>query len=115
LFATAGIPWVFIKDKIKKDFTSVQVAAWKVQNINANQCYIFDMYADNTARACRELIKIMIFCELQVGPVVAWVNNQFVPLQLRVIFQCFVGLCWYICPQFTLIDPPDLFNLDHVK
>lgn len=75
-----GIPWVFVKDKIKKDFTSVQVAAWKV------------------------------------GPMVAWVNNQFVPLQLRVIFQCFVGLCWYICPnQFTLIDPSDLFNLDHVK
>ncbi|KAG6759211.1 hypothetical protein POTOM_035683 [Populus tomentosa] len=55
-----GIPWVFVKDKIKKDFTSVQVAAWKV------------------------------------GPMVAWVNNQFVPLQLRVIFQCFVGLCWTI-------------------
>lgn len=55
-----GIPWVFVKDKIRKDFTSVQVAAWKV------------------------------------GPMVAWVNNQFVPLQLRVIFQCFVGLCWTI-------------------
>uniref|UniRef100_A0A6N2N4V6 Peroxisomal membrane protein PMP22 n=1 Tax=Salix viminalis TaxID=40686 RepID=A0A6N2N4V6_SALVM len=31
-----------------------------------------------------------------VGPMVAWVNNQFVPLELRVIFQCFVGLCWTI-------------------
>ncbi|KAF9677747.1 hypothetical protein SADUNF_Sadunf08G0139600 [Salix dunnii] len=36
------------------------------------------------------------FAAWKVGPMVAWVNNQFVPLELRVIFQCFVGLCWTI-------------------
>ncbi|KAJ6725848.1 PEROXISOMAL MEMBRANE PROTEIN 2 PXMP2 MPV17 [Salix purpurea] len=55
-----GRTWALVKNKIKKDFTPVQLAAWKV------------------------------------GPMVAWVNNQFVPLELRVIFQCFVGLCWTI-------------------
>ncbi|KAL5571642.1 hypothetical protein UlMin_021239 [Ulmus minor] len=29
-------------------------------------------------------------------PIVGWVNFQFLPLQLRVIFQSFVGFCWGI-------------------
>ncbi|KAK8955786.1 Peroxisomal membrane protein PMP22 [Platanthera guangdongensis] len=55
-----GKPWPQVKDKVKKDYPSVQLTSW------------------------------------MFWPVVGWINHQYMPLQLRVIFHSFVACCWGI-------------------
>ncbi|XP_038985226.1 peroxisomal membrane protein PMP22-like [Phoenix dactylifera] len=53
-------PWPQVKDKVKKDYPSVQLTSW------------------------------------MFWPVVGWINHQYMPLQLRVVFHSFVACCWGI-------------------
>ncbi|CAH9095303.1 unnamed protein product [Cuscuta epithymum] len=55
-----GRPWSLVKKKVRKDYPSVQLTAWKF------------------------------------WPVVGWINYQYMPLQLRVLFHNFVASCWAI-------------------
>ncbi|KAH0450434.1 hypothetical protein IEQ34_021126 [Dendrobium chrysotoxum] len=55
-----GRPWPEVKNKIKKDYPSVQLTSW------------------------------------MFWPAVGWINHQYMPLQLRVIFHSFVACCWGI-------------------
>ncbi|KAL4201335.1 hypothetical protein AMTRI_Chr02g258180 [Amborella trichopoda] len=55
-----GRPWHQVKDKVKKDYPSVQLTAW------------------------------------MFWPIVGWINHQYLPLQLRVVFHSFIACCWGI-------------------
>ncbi|XP_028220792.1 peroxisomal membrane protein PMP22-like isoform X2 [Glycine soja] len=55
-----GRPWSTVINKVKKDYPSVQLTAWKF------------------------------------WPIVGWVNYQYMPLQLRVVFHSSVAACWAI-------------------
>ncbi|XP_020700778.1 peroxisomal membrane protein PMP22 [Dendrobium catenatum] len=55
-----GRPWPQVKNKIKKDYPSVQLTSW------------------------------------MFWPAVGWINHQYMPLQLRVIFHSCVACCWGI-------------------
>ncbi|VFQ76842.1 unnamed protein product [Cuscuta campestris] len=55
-----GRPWSVVKNKVRKDYPSVQLTAWKF------------------------------------WPIVGWINYQYMPLQLRVLFHNFVSSCWAI-------------------
>uniref|UniRef100_A0A803Q6H4 Kinesin motor domain-containing protein n=1 Tax=Cannabis sativa TaxID=3483 RepID=A0A803Q6H4_CANSA len=53
-----GRAWGLVRSKVRKDYPSVQLTAWKF------------------------------------WPIVGWVNYQYMPLQLRVLFHSFVASCW---------------------
>ncbi|KAJ4773575.1 Peroxisomal membrane protein PMP22 [Rhynchospora pubera] len=53
-------PFSQVKSKIKKDYSTVQLTAWKF------------------------------------WPIVSWLNYQYVPLQLRVLFSSFFAACWAV-------------------
>ncbi|XP_010264995.1 PREDICTED: peroxisomal membrane protein PMP22-like [Nelumbo nucifera] len=55
-----GRSWSLVRNKVRKDYPSVQLTAWKF------------------------------------WPIVAWVNYQYMPLQLRVLFHSIVASCWAI-------------------
>ncbi|CAL5000453.1 unnamed protein product [Urochloa decumbens] len=55
-----GRPFGQVKSKVKKDYASVQLTAWKF------------------------------------WPIVSWVNYEYMPLQLRVLFHSFVASCWAV-------------------
>lgn len=55
-----GRKWSFVKSKVRKDYPSVQLTAWKF------------------------------------WPIVSWVNYQYIPLHLRVLFPSFFACCWAI-------------------
>ncbi|WVZ91607.1 hypothetical protein U9M48_037753 [Paspalum notatum var. saurae] len=55
-----GRPFGHVKSKVKKDYASVQLTAWKF------------------------------------WPVVSWINYEYMPLQLRVLFHSFVASCWAV-------------------
>ncbi|KAF0900833.1 hypothetical protein E2562_035469 [Oryza meyeriana var. granulata] len=54
----SGRPFSQVKSKLKKDYASVQLTAWKF------------------------------------WPIVSWINYEYMPLQLRVLFHSFVASCW---------------------
>nr|CAB3483860.1 unnamed protein product [Digitaria exilis] len=53
-------PFGQVKSKVKKDYASVQLTAWKF------------------------------------WPIVSWINYEYMPLQLRVLFHSFVASCWAV-------------------
>ncbi|KAF8753183.1 hypothetical protein HU200_011846 [Digitaria exilis] len=55
-----GRPFGQVKSKVKKDYASVQLTAWKF------------------------------------WPIVSWINYEYMPLQLRVLFHSFVASCWAV-------------------
>uniref|UniRef100_A0A0E0LY42 Peroxisomal membrane protein PMP22 n=1 Tax=Oryza punctata TaxID=4537 RepID=A0A0E0LY42_ORYPU len=55
-----GRPFSQVKSKLKKDYASVQLTAWKF------------------------------------WPIVSWINYEYMPLQLRVLFHSFVASCWAV-------------------
>ncbi|XP_073012664.1 peroxisomal membrane protein PMP22-like [Typha latifolia] len=55
-----GRPFSQVRNKVRMDYPSVQLAAWKF------------------------------------WPIVSWVNYQYMPLQLRVLFHSFVASCWAV-------------------
>ncbi|VVA21563.1 PREDICTED: peroxisomal membrane [Prunus dulcis] len=55
-----GKPWMHVKNKIKKDYPSVQYTSWTF------------------------------------WPVLGWINHQYVPLHLRVVFHSLVAFGWGI-------------------
>lgn len=55
-----GRPWNLVSGKVRKDYPSVQLTAWKF------------------------------------WPIVGWVNYQYIPLQLRVLFNSFFAASWAI-------------------
>ncbi|KAJ8498664.1 hypothetical protein OPV22_009216 [Ensete ventricosum] len=55
-----GRSFSLVRRKIRNDYPSVQLTAWKF------------------------------------WPVVGWINYQYMPLQLRVLFQSFVASCWAV-------------------
>lgn len=55
-----GRSWSLVKNKVMKDYPTIQLTAWKF------------------------------------WPIVGWVNYQYMPLQLRVLFHSFVASCWGI-------------------
>ncbi|XP_047336529.1 peroxisomal membrane protein PMP22 [Impatiens glandulifera] len=55
-----GRSWGLVKNKVRNDYPSIQLTAWKF------------------------------------WPIVGWINYQYMPLQLRVLFQSVVGSCWAI-------------------
>ncbi|ONI09916.1 hypothetical protein PRUPE_4G018300 [Prunus persica] len=55
-----GRPWMHVKNKIKKDYPSVQYTSWTF------------------------------------WPVLGWINHQYVPLHLRVVFHSLVAFGWGI-------------------
>ncbi|EEF33553.1 peroxisomal membrane protein 2, pxmp2, putative [Ricinus communis] len=55
-----GRPWGLVKGKVRKDYPSIQLTAWKF------------------------------------WPIVGWVNHQYMPLQLRVLFHSIVSACWCV-------------------
>ncbi|XP_009598375.1 peroxisomal membrane protein PMP22 isoform X1 [Nicotiana tomentosiformis] len=55
-----GRPWGLVKNKVRKDYPSIQLTAWKF------------------------------------WPIVGWINYQYMPLQLRVLFHNFIASCWAI-------------------
>ncbi|WOL19294.1 hypothetical protein Cni_G28092 [Canna indica] len=55
-----GRPFSLVRRKLKNDYPSIQLTAWKF------------------------------------WPIVGWINYQYMPLQLRVLFQSFVASCWAI-------------------
>lgn len=55
-----GRPFSQVKSKVKKDYASVQLTAWKF------------------------------------WPIVSWINYEYMPLQLRVLFHSFVASCWAV-------------------
>ncbi|KAF4349312.1 peroxisomal membrane protein PMP22 [Cannabis sativa] len=59
-FLVEGRAWGLVRSKVRKDYPSVQLTAWKF------------------------------------WPIVGWVNYQYMPLQLRVLFHSFVASCWAI-------------------
>ncbi|GAB4850870.1 hypothetical protein Ancab_030171 [Ancistrocladus abbreviatus] len=59
-FIVEGRPWPLVKNKLRKDYPSIQLTGWKF------------------------------------WPIVNWVNYQYMPLQLRVLFHSFIAACWGI-------------------
>ncbi|KAG6498892.1 hypothetical protein ZIOFF_038642 [Zingiber officinale] len=57
-FASAGRSFSLVSKKIRNDYPSIQLTAWKF------------------------------------WPIVGWINYQYMPLQLRVLFHSFVASCW---------------------
>ncbi|CAO2821630.1 unnamed protein product [Amaranthus hypochondriacus] len=55
-----GRSWSLVKNKVKKDYPTVQSTSWKF------------------------------------WPIVNWVNYQYMPLQLRVLFHSLIASCWAI-------------------
>ncbi|GJN04312.1 hypothetical protein PR202_ga21853 [Eleusine coracana subsp. coracana] len=53
-------PFGEVKSKVKKDYASVQLTAWKF------------------------------------WPIISWINYEYMPLQLRVLFHSFVASCWAV-------------------
>uniref|UniRef100_A0A0D9XB20 Peroxisomal membrane protein MPV17 n=1 Tax=Leersia perrieri TaxID=77586 RepID=A0A0D9XB20_9ORYZ len=51
---------IMVKSKLKKDYASVQLTAWKF------------------------------------WPIVSWINYEYMPLQLRVLFHSLVASCWAV-------------------
>ncbi|TVU04454.1 hypothetical protein EJB05_47564 [Eragrostis curvula] len=55
-----GRPFGQVKSKVKMNYASVQLTAWKF------------------------------------WPIVSWINYEYMPLQLRVLFHSFVASCWAV-------------------
>ncbi|GAB4850869.1 hypothetical protein Ancab_030170 [Ancistrocladus abbreviatus] len=55
-----GRPWPLVKNKLQRDYPSIQLTAWRF------------------------------------WPIVNWVNYQYMPPQLRVLFDSFIAACWGI-------------------
>ncbi|KQJ94720.1 peroxisomal membrane protein PMP22 [Brachypodium distachyon] len=55
-----GRPFTQVKSKVKKDYATIQLTAWKF------------------------------------WPIVSWINYEYMPLQLRVLFASSVASCWAV-------------------
>ena len=87
-FHLAGRKWSFVKGKVWNDYPSIQLTAWKVSD-SCCACLIWSLIC---ATGIAYLTSFAY--KLQFWPIVSWVNYQYVPLQLRVLFPSFFACCW---------------------
>ncbi|KAJ8433357.1 hypothetical protein Cgig2_020437 [Carnegiea gigantea] len=86
-----GRKWSFAKNKFQKDYPSVQLTAWKV-----NDSYLLFLILSlicGTSVATGIAYFTPFAYKLQFWPIVSWVNYQYISLQLRVLFPSFFACC----------------------
>lgn len=88
-----GRPWPQVRNKVRKEYPSVQLTAWTVCMITFFLCFTFYKCPPSLDK----LISVKInFFYSQFWPVVGWINYRYMPLQFRVVFHSFVACCWYL-------------------
>lgn len=97
----SGRPFSQVKSKVKKDYASVQLTAWKVLSLLYLVCWICVIICWLVWLCFCSSHKSCLKCDipecysLQFWPIVSWINYEYMPLQLRVLFHSFVASCWW--------------------
>lgn len=109
----AGRSWSLVKNKVRKDYPSVQLTAWRVWNNKPSFFCIITLYYHFQSKSnwyANVLTLSYYVFDLQFWPIVGWVNYQYIPLQFRVVFHSFVASCWCVHTFFSLAFLLHLIN-----